>query len=97
MYCQIKYTPEPKIHGYGDDVRKQALQMYVDGMNLRRIGRQLGINHRTVSLWVKASAASLPEALQDADALVLLVGHTELKNIDPLEAAGMTRARLPWT
>lgn len=40
------------------------------------------------------TAASLPEALQDADALVLLVGHTELKNIDPLEAAGMTRARI---
>lgn len=39
-------------------------------------------------------AASLPEALQDADALVLLVGHTELKNIDPPEAAEMTRARI---
>ena len=62
MHCGCKYTPEPKVHGYGDDVRKQALQMYVDGMNLRRIGRQLGLNHRTVSLWVKASAASLPEA-----------------------------------
>jgi len=43
-------------------MRKQALQLYVDGMNLRRIGRHLGIHHRTVSLWVKARAASLPEA-----------------------------------
>jgi transposase-like protein len=61
MHCRYKYTPDPKIHGYGEDVRRQALQLYVDGMNLRRIGRHLGIHHRTVSLWVKASAASLPE------------------------------------
>lgn len=62
MHCRYKYTPEPKLHGYGEDVRRQALQLYVDGMNLRRIGRQLGLHHRTVSLWVKASAASLPDA-----------------------------------
>ena len=62
MHCNTKYTPEPKIHGYGEDVRRQALQLYVDGMNLRRIARTLGIHHRTVSLWVKASAASSPEA-----------------------------------
>ncbi len=43
-------------------MRKQAVQMYVDGMNLRRIARHFGIHHRTVSLWVQASAASLPEA-----------------------------------
>jgi len=61
MHCRYKYTPEPKLHGYGEAVRRQALQLYVDGMNLRRIGRHLGIHHRTVSLWVKASAASLPE------------------------------------
>jgi len=43
-------------------MRQQALQLYVDGMNLRRIGRHLGLHHRTVSLWVKAHAASLPQA-----------------------------------
>jgi transposase-like protein len=61
MHCGCKYTPELKLHGYPDEVRKQALKLYVDGMNLRRIARHLGINHRTVSLWVKASAARLPE------------------------------------
>jgi transposase-like protein len=61
MHCGCKYTPEPKQHGYPDEVRKQAVQLYVDGLNLRRIGRHLGIHHRTVSLWVQASAANLPE------------------------------------
>jgi len=63
MHCHYKYTPNPKVQGYGDDVRRQALQLYVDGMNLRRIGRILRLHHRTVSLWVKASAASSPDAL----------------------------------
>jgi len=61
MQCGYKYTPEPKRHGYPDEIRKQALQLYVDGVNLRRIGRILGLHHRTVSLWVKAAAASLPD------------------------------------
>jgi transposase-like protein len=61
MHCRYKYTPEPKVHGYPDEIRKQALKLYVDGMNLRRIGRHLGLHHRTVSLWVKASAANLPD------------------------------------
>lgn len=30
-------------------------------MNFCRIGRHLGLNHRTVSLWVRASAANLPD------------------------------------
>jgi transposase-like protein len=42
-------------------MHEQAVQMYVDGMNLRRAACHLGIHHRTVSLWVKASTASLPE------------------------------------
>jgi hypothetical protein len=43
-------------------VRQQALQLYIDGVNLRRIGRILGIHQRTFSLWVKASAVSSPDA-----------------------------------
>ena len=62
MYCQIKYTPEPKAWAYDEQIRRKALEMYVDGMNLRRIARHLGVHHRTVSLWVKAKAASLAKA-----------------------------------
>jgi transposase-like protein len=50
------------MQGYSDDIRKQAIQLYVDGMNMRRIARTLGLHHRTVSLWIKASAAKSPAA-----------------------------------
>lgn len=36
--------------------------MYVDGANLRRIGRHLNVNHQSVANWVKAYAARLPPA-----------------------------------
>ena len=65
--CQCKYTPEKKKRGYAPDLRKQAVQLYVDGMNLRRIGRLLGIHHRTISDWVKAYAESLPETPMPED------------------------------
>jgi transposase-like protein len=62
MYCNRKYTPEPKKQGYPASMRKQASEMYVDGGNLRRIARRLKIHHRTVSLWVRAQAEALPAA-----------------------------------
>lgn len=61
MFCQIKYTPHPKPWAYPAAMRKKALQLYVDGMNLRRIARHLGVHHRTVSLWIQAQADQLPD------------------------------------
>lgn len=66
--CRRKYTPEPLPQGYGEALHRQALALYVDGMNLRRIGRTLGITHQTVANWVKAHACTLPEMAPMPDA-----------------------------
>jgi len=58
--CQHKYTPQPKEQGYPQSVRQQAIRLYVDGMNLRRIARHLGVVHQTVANWIAAHAARLP-------------------------------------
>jgi predicted Zn finger-like uncharacterized protein len=62
MACRRRYTPERKTHGYPPELRAKALQMVVDGLNFRRIGRLLGIDHQTVSNWVTAAADRLPDA-----------------------------------
>lgn len=59
--CGRKYTPEPKQQGYGEAVRQQAVRLYVDGMNFRRIARHLSVNHQTVINWINAHVARLPE------------------------------------
>lgn len=60
--CQRIYTPHPKSQGYPDHVRQQAIRMYVDGMNFRRIARHLDVDHKSVINWVTAYAAQLPDA-----------------------------------
>ena len=56
--------------------------MYVDGMNYRRIGRHLGVDHKSVMNWVKAytdqlPAAALPDDVNNAelDELYTFVGQ----------------------
>ena len=61
MLCDKKYTPEPKRAGYAQEMRGQAVRMYVDGMNFRRIARHLGVHHQSVINWVNAYAEALPE------------------------------------
>ena len=62
MHCTRKYTPEPKQQGYPDSMRKRAVEMYVDGGNLRRIAHHLRVAPRTVALWVTEVAKALPDA-----------------------------------
>lgn len=62
MHCGRKYTPDPKPQGYPESLRKRAAEMYVDGMNLRKIARHLKVHHRTVALWVLDHAEALPNA-----------------------------------
>ncbi len=64
MFCGCKYTPVKKRHGYDVQIRKQAIRLYGDGMNLRRTARHLGIHHRTKALWVKEHVRHLPETPQ---------------------------------
>lgn len=58
-HCGRTYTPAPKAKGYDLSVRRQALKLYVDGTNFRRIARHLGVNPQSVANWVN-TAANLP-------------------------------------
>jgi transposase-like protein len=82
--CQRTYTPEPTSYGYDAATRQQALRLYADGLNLRRIARQLGVVHQTVANWVDAHADALPAqppqptgplAVAELDELYTFIGH----------------------
>ena len=60
--CGRRYTPEPTEQGYPHALRQQAVKLYVDGLNYRRIARVLSVDHKSVMNWVKAYAAQLPRA-----------------------------------
>ena len=58
--CARVYTPEPLPLGYGDDIKREAVRLYLEGTNFRRIGRILSVNHQSVINWVNSYHASLP-------------------------------------
>lgn len=59
--CRRKYTPQPNPKGYTDELRQRAVEMYVDGLNLRRIARLLKVSPQSVANWVNAHADRLPD------------------------------------
>ena len=60
--CGKRHTPEPKERGYSKEFRLQAIRLYVDGMNIRRIARHLGVSPQSISNWVNAYVEELPSA-----------------------------------
>src|ERR687896_2583203 len=62
--CQRIYTPDPKPLGYPEQTKREAVRLYLEGTNFRRIGRILSVNHQSVINWVNAYHACLPAAQQ---------------------------------
>ena len=65
--CVKYFTPEPKPMGYDDEVREQAVQLYLEGNSLRSIGRILKVHHVSVSNWINAHAHTLPRQVADSE------------------------------
>ena len=85
--CQRIYTPDPKPLGYPDETKREAVRLYLEGTNFRRIGRILSVNHQSVVNWVNAYHAGLsapeqvvtrPETLE-MDELFTFVGSKKDK------------------
>ncbi len=58
--CQRIYTPEPKPLGYPEETKREAVRLYLEGTNFRRIGRILSVNHQSVVNWVNATTPTCP-------------------------------------
>jgi transposase-like protein len=56
--CGRVYLTKSHERGYPASLRQEAVRLYLDGVNLRRIGRMLGVNHQSVAKWVKGVNAN---------------------------------------
>lgn len=73
--CGLRYTPAPREQGYEEEVRFQALQLYLEGYSMREIARRLEVNHQSVANWMRDYARYLPPDLPpDIAELVRLEG-----------------------
>lgn len=62
-HCECRYTPFPHEPGYDEEIRFQALQLYLDGHSMREVARLLDVNHQSVANWMKDYARYLPPDL----------------------------------
>ena len=70
--CSCNFTPCPKPKGYDAAKKQTAIEMYIDGINYRRVARLLKISHQSISNRVtqvanqiKIEEASFPAAGPD--------------------------------
>ena len=87
--CRRKYTPQPREHGYSETVRQEALKLYVDGLNFRRIARTLQVSRQSVANWANAYADQLPDKpprpadqldVNELDELFTFIGDKKTKS-----------------
>jgi transposase-like protein len=79
------YDP-PK--GYSNDIKRECLEMYVNGMGFRAIERVKHVHHTTVIHWVK----QLGEQLSDAPAESTIPEVTELDELETFVGSKKTKS-----
>jgi transposase-like protein len=55
---------QPSPIGYPEETKREAVRLYLEGVNFRRIGRILSVNHQSVINWINSYHAALPAAEQ---------------------------------
>src|SRR5438067_10524434 len=63
--CHRYFTPHQKPMGYSAQLRAQAVQMQLEGMSFRGVGRALGVNCQTVINWFNSAHDQLPHQVED--------------------------------
>ena len=57
--CGKVYTPKPKERNYSEEIKKQAIKLYMEGNSGRAVGRILGISKNMCLRWVRKYAKTI--------------------------------------
>jgi len=60
--CRRQFIDAYEPKGYSDEIKRECLEMYVNGMGFRAIERVKKVHHTTVINWVKQVGNFLPSA-----------------------------------
>ena len=71
--CSYNFTVQQPSNKYSKEVKKKALQLYLEGLGFRAIGRVLGVSNVSILNWIRSFGEAV-SALQ-----------TENKTIDVVE------------
>ena len=63
--CSYRYTVEQRSGTADAAIRRQALELYLEGLGLRSIGRILKFSNVSILNWIRAFGKALPEIRKD--------------------------------
>lgn len=89
--CNYRYTVLTKSDVKPKEVRRMALEMYLEGLGFRAIGRLLKISHVTVYYWIKhwGSKVELPVRDEPIEIVELDEMHSYIGNKKTTVGSGL--------
>ena len=89
--CGYNYSVEIKSTASSSFVKRQALQLYLEGLGFRSIGRILGVSHVSVQKWIKKFGQELEELKSENEISVVELDemHTYIGNKKNIAGSGL--------
>ncbi|WP_085984851.1 IS1 family transposase [Methanosarcina acetivorans] len=80
--CGYNYSVELKSTASSPLVKRQALQLYLEGLGFRSIGRFLGVSHVSVQKWIKKFGQEIEELKSENEKSIVELDemHTYIGN-----------------
>ncbi|KQK24399.1 insertion element iso-iS1d protein insA [Chryseobacterium aquaticum] len=89
--CGYRFSVERRSTEKSDEKKRLALQLYLEGLGFRAIGRVLEINFMTVYYWIKkwGDSVSLPSSESPVEIVELDELHSYVKNKKTTAGSGL--------
>ena len=89
--CGYNYSVEIKSSASSTYVKRQALQLYLEGLGFRSIGRFLGVSHVSVQKWIKKFGEDLEDLKSENEISIVELDemHTYIGNKKNIAGSGL--------
>ena len=89
--CGYNYSVELKSTAISVSVKRQALQLYLEGLGFRSIGRFLGVSHVSVQKWIKKFGQELEDLKSENEISIVELDemHTYIGNKKNIAGSGL--------
>ena len=89
--CGYNYSVEIKSTASSTSVKRQALQLYLEGLGFRSIVRFLGVSHVSVQRWIKKFGQELEDLKSENEISIVEMDemHTYIGNKKNIAGSGL--------
>ena len=67
--CGYNYTVEKRSSEYSNEVKKKALQLYLEGLGFRSIGRILNVSNVSILNWIRDFGEEVKDLQSDSSSI----------------------------